>query len=69
MVFVSLLTQVIVDEVCSEGGLLVFPASVHTGADVWRVYGEDVRAEEEKNRADPGFEPTTPWLLVHLSNL
>lgn len=41
----SFLTQVVVDKVRCEGGLLVLPASVQAGVSIGRVHGEDVCAD------------------------
>lgn len=49
------LTQVVVDKVCREGGLLVFPASVHTGVGVRRVHGENVGADAHQLRLPHQF--------------
>lgn len=40
----SFLTQIVIDKVCCEGWLLVFPASVHTGVGVGRIHRENVSA-------------------------
>lgn len=44
----SFLTQVVIDEVCREGGLLVFPASVHAGIGVRRIHRENVGADSHQ---------------------
>lgn len=38
-------TQVVVNKICSEGGLFVFTASIHACAGIRRVHGEDVCAD------------------------
>lgn len=47
---IGVLTQVVVDEVCCERGLLVFPTSVHAGVGIRRVHGENIGADAHQLR-------------------
>lgn len=42
------LTEVVVDEVSSEGRLLVLPSAIHAGVGVGRVHWENVSADAHK---------------------